>query len=393
MISILGDFDGDGRADPVVADYGYNTNTGRVYIYYADKNRSPTIITGGGTNYYFGWSFQIGDFNGDGYDDIAIGSSGAYNNDGRVYVYLGSTNGIVAPSQSVANEPDKTPASVIIPPSGQASYLGRFSINKKININGDKNQGRNIGDIVFSFGTSFLVYFGRTTLPSQFNTNIRGTGNDNGYDVKFITPVTSSGKLKIGSAGDIDGDGFDDLILSHIGNTSADKGRVYIIFGDSSISGDKDPSSQNVLLIEGNSQAFAIYTYSNDYNSDGAYDVITRDSGYYLYEYKGKLSDKSSLVQGSIFTDSNYSWFGVYFSNAGDTNFDGYNDLVLSTNSRTLLVYPGSSAGISNNLLTKVSKDEGSFGINVSGSKKFNGDKFSDLLTVDQIGMKLYIIR
>jgi hypothetical protein len=393
MISILGDFDGDGRADPVVADSSYNSKTGRVYIYYADKNKSPTIITGGGINYYFGVSFQIGDFNGDGYDDIAIGSSGAYNNDGRVYVYLGSTNGIVAPSQGVVNEPDKTPASVLIPPSGQASYLGNISINKRININGDKNQGRNIDDIVFSYGTSFLVYFGRAALPVQFNTNIKGASNDNGYDVKFVTPLSSNyyAYLKTGSSGDIDGDGFDDLIISHI---SDDKGRLYVIFGSADINGDKDSSSQNVLVKEGSSSLFFLYNYSNDFNNDGAYDIITRGSGYYLYEYRGKLGDKSSISDPSSgFTDSGYTWFGLYFSNGGDINFDGYNDLILSTGSRTLLIYPGSSAGISTNLLTKFTKDEGSFGVNVSGSKKYNSDKFSDILTVDRTNMKLYIIR
>jgi hypothetical protein len=58
-----------------------------------------------------------------------------------------------------------------------------------------------------------------------------------------------------------------------------------------------------------------------------------------------------------------------------------------------LLIYPGSSAGISTNLLTKFTKDEGSFGVNVSGSKKYNSDKFSDILTVDRSNMILYIIR
>ncbi|MGC9043787.1 MAG: FG-GAP-like repeat-containing protein, partial [Myxococcota bacterium] len=93
-ISILGDFDGDGRADPVVSDSAYSTNRGKVYVYYADNLRSPLIISGGSNNAYFGSSINIGDFNGDGYDDLLIGSFGAYGNDGRAYIYLGSANGL-----------------------------------------------------------------------------------------------------------------------------------------------------------------------------------------------------------------------------------------------------------------------------------------------------------
>jgi len=393
MISILGDFDGDGKADPVAADYGYNSNTGRVYIYYSDKNKSPTVITGGGTSYYFGWSFTVGDFNGDGYDDIAIGSRGAYSNDGRVYIYLGSANGIVAPSQSVANEPDKTPASVIIP-SGTGQALGISFCLKKLNIDGDKNGSRSVDDIAVSYGSAYLIYKGRSGgLPATFNTNIRDTNNNNGYDVKFTTDALDSGYLKNASSGDIDGDGYDDLIISNTGQNASTYGKFYVLFGDSNISGDKDKTSPNTLVITGNSQGYGALSLSEDINNDGAYDILIGGGSYDVYKYLGVLNDRSSVLDNGSMNNSSYSNFGINISMAGDINFDNFKDIVFATGSKALLLYQGTNTGLSSQPLTIVSKDSGSFGIRVSGTGYYNTDKFSDIITVDRTNSILYVIK
>jgi hypothetical protein len=239
-----------------------------------------------------------------------------------------------------------------------------------------------------------LIYKGRSGgLPSTFNTSIRDANNNNGYDVKFTTDALNSGYLRNASSGDIDGDGYYDLIISNIGQNASTYGKFYVLFGDSSISGDKDKTSPNTLVITGNSQAYGNLSFSEDVSGDGAYDIFIRDGSYYIYRYLGVLNDKSSVVDNGSMNNPSYSKFGANISMAGDINFDNFKDIVFATGSKALLFYKGTNTGLSTQPLTIISKDTGSFGITVSGTGYYNIDKFSDIITVDIANSTLYIIK
>lgn len=109
-----GDFDGDGSDEVAVGDYAWSDVeplAGRVYV----QKRSNTgnwstqaTITQGSDGYsggleegdFFGNALAVGDFDDDGYDDLAIGASGegvgAVANAGAVMIAYGSPTGITA---------------------------------------------------------------------------------------------------------------------------------------------------------------------------------------------------------------------------------------------------------------------------------------------------------
>jgi hypothetical protein len=91
-INFIGDFDGDGKGDFALGD----PYQGRILLYLSSKSNYPpsTFISKENAGIYFGSSIAGGDFNGDGYDDMAVGARTAGNNSrGRVFLYLGNAGG------------------------------------------------------------------------------------------------------------------------------------------------------------------------------------------------------------------------------------------------------------------------------------------------------------
>ncbi len=133
-----------------------------------------------------------GDVNGDGYDDIIVGRAGYQS----VFVYYGSPTGLgTTPNWSV---------------SGKSN--GRAA--------GDVN-GDGYDDVIMSGSGPVAVYYG----------SISGLGT---------TPVwTAEGQPNsyfgsaIGTAGDVNGDGYDDVIIGaqYYDGDQSDEGRAYVYYG------------------------------------------------------------------------------------------------------------------------------------------------------------------
>ena len=94
-VATAGDVNGDGYSDVIVGAARYYSDTGRVYVYLGSANGlSPTptfTATGESFGSYFGTSVGTGgDVNGDGYADVIVGAGGYNGYQGRAYVYLRS---------------------------------------------------------------------------------------------------------------------------------------------------------------------------------------------------------------------------------------------------------------------------------------------------------------
>ena len=139
-----GDINGDGCEDILVGAYAYNgfTLNGRVYVYYGGAllDTVADIIIDGHNGEAFGKSIgSDGDVNGDGYDDIVVGAdenSESFPGAGKVYVFFGG-------------DPMDTIPDCWLHGEGPTHYLGWQPVNIIPNVSNYDN--------VF-FGTSFYPY-------------------------------------------------------------------------------------------------------------------------------------------------------------------------------------------------------------------------------------------
>ena len=348
-VSSAGDVNGDGYSDVVVGATGYSGFTGRAYIFFGGAsmdNIADVTMTGESLGFYFGISVSTaGDVNGDGYSDVIIGAEGYSSSTGRTYVYFGGA--------SMNNSAD-----VIMNGATSGNFFGT-SVSSAGDVNGDGYSDVAVGADGFSSGTGrAYVYFGGTVMNIIADVIITGeTAGDNlGYSVS--------------SAGDVNGDGFSDLIvgahLNDAGGTNA--GRAYIFFGggsmnniaDVTITGDQD---QNQLGISTSS--------ASDVNADGFNDVMIGASGYSsstgrAYIHFGGVS-MDNTADMTMTGEAIGNEFGVSVSSAGDANGDGYSDVIVGaqgySNTGRAYLYLGSaiSAKPILNYVKDVPNDQGGF--------------------------------
>jgi hypothetical protein len=115
-IASAGDVNGDGYADIIIGDEAVGTAVGKAYLYLggtaaALAARQAIVFISPDTADRFGNPAKgVGDVNGDGYGDIAVGAAFAGGGTGRAYVYLGAA-GTPVPTQqpTVLDAPDPNP--------------------------------------------------------------------------------------------------------------------------------------------------------------------------------------------------------------------------------------------------------------------------------------------
>jgi hypothetical protein len=216
----LGDLDGDGVTDLGVGVYEYTSQNlpGGLYVLFMTPNgtvRSHQRIANGigggpplGNNDRFGRSVtSLGDLDGDGINDIAVGASGDSDHRGALYVLFMNPNGTVKASQRIANERGGGPALASFDQFGiSAAALG--------DIDGDGITELAVGasgdDASVDGGGAVYVLFldtsGRAKSVKKIGAGVAGNPAGSGK------AVGSS----LTAMGDLDGDGVADLAFGAI---------------------------------------------------------------------------------------------------------------------------------------------------------------------------------
>ncbi len=216
---------------------------------------------------YFGHGSDLGDITGDGVADLVIGayfeSSGGYTS-GTVYVFYG-------PMSAGEFDLPGGDADAVIAGVNDGAYTGRVMRS------GEDLDGDGIGDFLapaiydstsgYSTGTVYAVYGPASALSSL--SDAAGT---------FFGEA--SGDLLGGSVamGDVDGDGLADAILGSYGHGGS-AGAAYVVLGPAS--GTLDVGSADIVIRgDAGGDCFATALSAADTDRDGAVELLVGASGY-----------------------------------------------------------------------------------------------------------------
>jgi hypothetical protein len=240
-LSNAGDFNGDGIDDFIITAPNSGTNgsfSGTTYMIFGNNNLpNPLALSSlNGTNGFkiqgvsmndFAGSAVDGnfDFNGDGVKDIIIGATGSFQQAGGAYVMFGRTGtydtNVLLSGLNGAN-------GFAIRETGSANVTG-FSVSSAGDVNGDQMDDVIIGgDKSTESGFSYVIY--GTNQPSNSIIDTFVLPIETGFT---IVGFGSQG-LSVGSAGDFNNDGVDDILIGAPdadNNLITDSGSVYIIYG------------------------------------------------------------------------------------------------------------------------------------------------------------------
>jgi len=406
-ISPAGDVNGDGIDDFIIG-ISSTSDGGNALVIFGSRNGLGTdidgksvletgtlapasgfLITGDGANDGAGESVAgLGDINGDGFDDLIVGAPGGDDNGsaaGESYVVFGRASGFgtVVEGRSTVNLSALGINEGFIITGAAAGDESGESVSAAGDVNGDGFADLLIGarhnDLGASDAGEAYVIFGKAAgfghvVGTGQNTrrviDLDALGSTEGFVVQNDKAISNFG-LDVSAAGDINGDGFGDIVVAsrQTNNGNDFTGLAHIIFGSTSNLGTADGAGRSVVDIASlapfsgfgivfsdgaNEPSARSVSAAGDVNGDGFDDLLVSnlaggagtggggetyllfgtDQGFGVFGFGHTILDLADFSRrdGIIISASTQDdGAGFNVSSAGDINNDGFDDIMISS--------------------------------------------------------------
>lgn len=323
------------------------------------------------------WVSGVGDINGDGIEDFAVSADGetvgVIEEAGKIYILFGTST---PPANSVFHVDTLGPNSAIegfiINGDGFKDFAGD-RIVKAGDVNGDGFADFMINTDSGNSSSHLYVVFGSATIGSSGTMNLDDfpgeLSNESASSIGFrqnapFGHASYHFSDHIAGVGDVNGDGFDDILISepdyegHLDtNNDAQTGAAYLIYGRSDLSYTNlsgHTPGENWTLLQGRNNGNLFYYHfglpvsaAGDFNNDGFDDIAigTIESHFtgshpvtYIVYGSSTISSMANINAYTMPTserlriifDSDTASIGHSMSSLGDIDSDGYDDILIS---------------------------------------------------------------
>lgn len=344
---------------------------------------NPDVIAEGNQNLsYFGNAVACaGDVNGDGYDDVIVG---AYNydfdltNEGGAFIYYGTATGM-----------STTPATTI--QGNTASIRFGYAVASAGDVNNDGYSDVMVGAPLFTNGQ---------TNEGRVSIYLGSAAGVNPVAATTIESNLASAQLgtSVSGAGDINNDGYDDIIAGANGYTNGQSGEgaVYVYLGSAA-----GINTATVVKLESNQSGASLGTSvarAGDVNQDGYDDIISGARDYDnvelgeggAYIFHGGAAGITTTPARILESNFASAAFGSAVTGAGDVNNDGYDDVAVGASTYSngqasegkIYVYLGSATGIPATAIASFESNQVSalLGLDITGGGDLNNDGYDDII-------------